>query len=668
VILGKPRRNNRSRLRKIIKIGAFPGRQGRPEESTVSIPGSRFIVRGMIVPPAASTLPDHAGGHARDKNIAGLDGSRDDTAQPNRNAVAHAAARCEPHGAADVALPTDADVAVLPSQSMRPELRPASSDPRTLPDLDGAAHIEEVMVRNSRIGPDRQRSCVCFRMLRVGRPGAAVEYVVRLDRRSGFDVDAHRAGESVEPANPATHEPRFPHLDHGAKANARIPNFVPEHPPVGHASQCIAWHCASHQSCKEANPLRVSHAPIFHDVEFPGKPDGPAFIPIRIFEMLEFENPPWVDRMERAGVAARQIAPVESTRLFCAPFDRQPLVRMNRSSAAPAPHSSQIPHAEPVLGVVVIARNEERHICSTLDAIVKLARSFPDCQIVLVDSASKDKTIALARSYPISIYRYLGELHTAAAGRRIGFDRLVARYVLFVDGDCTIEPDWVVGAVQRMDETPEAAVIYGARRTVYDDPRAGAGESDDPQILLRLGGNAIYRASALRAVGSFNPFLVSEEEGEVFGRLQKLGLTAIEDAGVMFTHHTERDESAQAFLTRIRKGFLRGPGQVLRASIGNGLFPYHARRFNRPLLTLLYLSAGLLALLYGIISGAFGLVLAWLASIALGFATLAIRRRSLGSATFLLVNWTACALSSVPPLLARPRDPQSFDPPIETLQ
>jgi glycosyltransferase involved in cell wall biosynthesis len=341
---------------------------------------------------------------------------------------------------------------------------------------------------------------------------------------------------------------------------------------------------------------------------------------------------------------------------------------MNRPTGAPAPQSSQVPSGEPILGVVVITRNEERHIASTLDAILALSVRVSDCRVVLVDSASGDATVALARRYPISICRYLGDVHTAAAGRRIGFEQLSARYVLFVDGDCTIEPDWVLQALRQMEASPGAAVIFGARRTVYASSGPPVADRDDGATLLRLGGNALYRSSALRAVGSFNPFLASEEEGEVFGRLQALGYVAIKDTGIMFTHHTERDETAQAFLTRIRKGFLRGPGQVLRVSIGNGLFLHHARRFNRPLLTLLYLLAGLATLLYALGSGEPGPALAWAGAGVLAFAVLGIRRRSLASAAFLLVSWATCALACVQPLLSRPQDPASFRPPIEAIQ
>ena len=88
------------------------------------------------------------------------------------------------------------------------------------------------------------------------------------------------------------------------------------------------------------------------------------------------------------------------------------------------------------LAVVVIARNEERHIGECITALMAALHAFPYTRVILVDSYSTDRTVEIARTFPIEIYRYQGPPFSAAAGRKVGFAYAQARHVLFVDGDC----------------------------------------------------------------------------------------------------------------------------------------------------------------------------------------------------------------------------------------
>src|SRR3954469_18147895 len=108
-----------------------------------------------------------------------------------------------------------------------------------------------------------------------------------------------------------------------------------------------------------------------------------------------------------------------------------------------------------------------------------------------------------------------------------------------------------------------------------------------------LGGNALYRAAALRETGGFNPYLVADEEGELLGRIILCGYHAVSTDDVMFVHYTLAKTSVAGFLRRLRRGLYRGNGQTLRAAASQGMFVYHVRRLNRYPMTLAYLFAGL---------------------------------------------------------------------------
>lgn len=323
---------------------------------------------------------------------------------------------------------------------------------------------------------------------------------------------------------------------------------------------------------------------------------------------------------------------------------------------------------EPILGVVVITRNEAEHIGTCLDALFAALKSFPDTQVVLVDSNSTDETVSVASKFPVMIYRYIAPIFTAAAGRRIGLDLVQAKYVLFIDGDCRIEQFWLTKALKQLNAAPSAALIYGVRREVFEGVSPEF-QSEGPKAEeYGIGGNALYRASVLREVNSFNPFITAEEEGELYGRISAAGYGAIRMIEVMFDHYTQPKDTMQEVVRRYRNGLSKGRGQVLRLSISQGLFLYHARRFNRYLLTLAYLFAGIFSIIAGMIFLDTRPPLLSLTVGLIGFAWLSYRRGSFRAAAYIVTDWLLVSISIATDFLKTPKQPESFNPVVERVK
>jgi glycosyltransferase involved in cell wall biosynthesis len=317
---------------------------------------------------------------------------------------------------------------------------------------------------------------------------------------------------------------------------------------------------------------------------------------------------------------------------------------------------------------VVITRNEERHIEDCLTALLHAITSFPQTHVVLVDSGSTDRTVDIARRFPIAIYRYAGPAYSAAAGRRVGFERTRSKYVLFVDGDCCIEPGWIERGIAELETFPNAAVVYGARREVFEDGTAAAAYAAPAAAEYGLGGNALYRSEALRASGGFNPYVIAGEEGELLGRMHAAGYSAIATKQLMFTHHTLAKSSVRGFASRFRRGLAHGSGQTLRVAISHGLFLHHARRLNRYLLTLAYLVSGGIAGLAWLTMREPALLGWWLACGLLAFLVLCLRRRSVRSAAYIASDWITVAMYLPVDFLRRTPPPESFAPVVEQLR
>jgi glycosyltransferase involved in cell wall biosynthesis len=323
---------------------------------------------------------------------------------------------------------------------------------------------------------------------------------------------------------------------------------------------------------------------------------------------------------------------------------------------------------EPILAVVVITRNEALHIGACLESISQAIAAFPEAPVVVVDSNSNDDTIAVATRYPVTVYQYRAPLLTAAAGRRIGFEKVRAQYVLFVDGDCCIEAGWVKVAVELMNESPDVAVIYGTRREVFEGVSPDFRSAGPAPEEYGLGGNALYRSKSLRQAGGFNPFLISREEEELLGRLQALGYRDLQIHELMVTHHTIPKDTVQGFIRRRRRGMTWGIGQVLRLNLGRKQFAHYLLQYNRYILTFLYLVSGIALGVVGVLLNQPSFPIVWLLVGATAFILLWMKRRSMRSAIYLVVYWLIMAIGMVVGFLKTPKPLDSFTPLVERIR
>ena len=174
-----------------------------------------------------------------------------------------------------------------------------------------------------------------------------------------------------------------------------------------------------------------------------------------------------------------------------------------------------------------------------------------------------------------------------------------------------------------------------------------------------LGGTALYRHEALDRCGGFNPFIIGSEEQELSVRLQACGYQSLRTAQKMSIHNTARKESFAGMWRRYRSGMQSGPGQVLRVALQDGLFLVHARRFDRYILTFVYLLLGVLTAGFASV-GHPRLVEAWLLIGLVGFLLLGWRRRSLVEATFIVTDWISVAIGSFWTFVRKPMPAEEF--------
>ena len=201
------------------------------------------------------------------------------------------------------------------------------------------------------------------------------------------------------------------------------------------------------------------------------------------------------------------------------------------------------------LGAVAIGRNEGQRLERCLDAL--LAQGLAT---VYVDSGSTDGSREAARRRGVEVVELdLSLPFTAARARNAGFERLLelhpaVEFVQFVDGDCELVPDWIERGLAALLAEPDLVAVCAQRKERFPEAspwnRLCDLEWDTPVGEAEAcGGDALYRRSALEAVGGFDPRLIAGEEPELCFRLRRQGGTiALEAANPAYETKVYRED------------------------------------------------------------------------------------------------------------------------------
>ncbi len=313
------------------------------------------------------------------------------------------------------------------------------------------------------------------------------------------------------------------------------------------------------------------------------------------------------------------------------------------------------------VSIVIKALNEERHIGAAL-ASARAALEKVGGEVILADSGSSDRTVDIARAYPIEVLQLKNTAERrCGVGPQLGYQRARGEFVYILDGDMELDPSFLPAAIAAMQADPKLGGVGGlveeASEASYQfrgRKRRGTERIAGQCEWLDMGG--LYRASALREVGYFsNRNLHAYEEMDLGLRLASRGwaLRRIEVRSVL--HHGRTEGNWALLVRRWRSRYLDGAGELLRAAVGR---PY----FFRAAATQRHLFIGLLIWL-GLIAGViFVRVSAWPLLITLGvlIGLILIRAMRVGSvvdAYFGQVVWQVTSLAMVRGFLTRPRDP-----------
>ncbi len=138
------------------------------------------------------------------------------------------------------------------------------------------------------------------------------------------------------------------------------------------------------------------------------------------------------------------------------------------------------------------------------DCLASLFRNPGILEVIVVDDASTDDSVEIASKYPVRLIENamnFGPVRT----KNIGAAEAAGRYILFLDSDTTLDPDYIERTAAFLDERPEAGVVSG-RITKPDGERMWHGFGHRFAILRSAGARAfgatypLWQATAFEQV------------------------------------------------------------------------------------------------------------------------------------------------------------------------
>ena len=212
------------------------------------------------------------------------------------------------------------------------------------------------------------------------------------------------------------------------------------------------------------------------------------------------------------------------------------------------------------VGFVAIGRNEGERLKRCLTSLKAVSPS-----IVYVDSGSTDDSVAFAKDLGVSVVELdTAQPFTAARARNAGFEKLAeihagVDYVMFIDGDCELAPDFPAAAVKALEADHGIGILTGRCResrrdaTIYN--KLCDFEWDGPVgDIDACGGIFMVRKPVFEAVSGFNPDVIAAEDDEFCIRVREKDWRVHRIANDMCFHDANITKFGQWWTRSVRAG------------------------------------------------------------------------------------------------------------------
>jgi glycosyltransferase involved in cell wall biosynthesis len=197
----------------------------------------------------------------------------------------------------------------------------------------------------------------------------------------------------------------------------------------------------------------------------------------------------------------------------------------------------------PGISLYIPCFNVEAYIAPVIEGV--LAQTLPADEVLIVDDGSSDRTLEIARRYPVTIVRH-DQNRGLAAARNTGIHRARNEFVAALDADCVPDPAWL-GTLAAAISEPRTVMVGGklietvlasaADRWRQSHMPQDWGETRTVNPKFTFGSNTLARKSALEEVGWYDERMrTNGEDVDISRRLRVRGYDSVYEPGAIVRH------------------------------------------------------------------------------------------------------------------------------------
>jgi len=216
------------------------------------------------------------------------------------------------------------------------------------------------------------------------------------------------------------------------------------------------------------------------------------------------------------------------------------------------------------ISIIVTVKNEEKNIGALLESLVVQEQPI---EIILVDSASSDRTCEIVKSYceRYDLVKLFSHEGSRGESRNFGCSKANGEAFAFIDGDCVADKEWIKelrGSLGNNDIVAGKTVYEGGRSTSRMSLYVYGVDISFPSC------NLAYRREAFP---KFDPWFKTAEDID-------LNLRAVKNGAMFFynenavVHHKVREDMRSFIKQAFWYGFGRGQLFIKHHIIGSSSF------------------------------------------------------------------------------------------------
>jgi len=193
----------------------------------------------------------------------------------------------------------------------------------------------------------------------------------------------------------------------------------------------------------------------------------------------------------------------------------------------------------PLVSVVMPAYNAADYIARAIESV--LIQNYRNFELIVVDDGSSDHTADIVRGFKNEPIKYfLKENGGAASARNFGLEKASGSFIVMLDSDDMMTPDYIARHLQGFEQHPQADMVYCddllideqdkpirvITRPEYSDPKAFISD------MFRCGFPVVHfktciRRSVFDKIGPYDERLIVGEDYDMMRRFVKQGLRMV---------------------------------------------------------------------------------------------------------------------------------------------